>query len=92
MALGADGKVDIGDLNAVLGKLMATGPGGDGTWNVVPFPAGYECADVAQTSMALGPDGRLDIGDLNAILGKCMAAGPGGDGTWKIAGDCIVLP
>jgi hypothetical protein len=77
-----DGKVDIGDMNALLMAMITKYPGGDpsGIYDVTDqgLAPGADCSDTGGFG---APDGLVDIGDLNAILMAMITAYPGGDPT-----------
>lgn len=65
-----DGKVDTGDMAALLTALIIYGNPGD-SYNITGAPnqaALLDCMDVADTTSIGAPDGRIDTGDMAAML------------------------
>jgi hypothetical protein len=77
-----DGQVDTGDLQALVGKLIAAGA----PYIITPIPADLEAANISGPGGFEAPDGQVDTGDLQALVGYLIGVGA------PYIGDCIVLP
>ena len=87
-----DGKVNIGDLNALLMAMFAVYPAPDPTGLYdIGMPAGMECMDITDTAMSIpyAPDGKINIGDLNALLMAMFGVYPAPDPTGLYEIPCL---
>ena len=75
---GADGIVDFGDLNLVVGEAANSG------FTIEPVPAYLICADLSDSFQNPGPDGKVDFGDINYLTSQLVATG--------FVTTCILLP
>jgi hypothetical protein len=65
---GPDGKVDTGDMAALLTAMILGGDPGD-SYNILsPTALMLSCMDLADTTSLGPPDGRVDTGDMAALL------------------------
>jgi hypothetical protein len=66
-----DGQVDTGDLQNLVGKLLAVGA----PYIISPIPAELVCMDIAGSNSLGDPDGQVDTGDLQNLVGYLLGVG-----------------
>jgi hypothetical protein len=69
---GHDGKVDTGDLIALLSELIVNGAGAS---YQLPAPGQFWLGDVGNTDGTYGQDNKVDTGDLIALLSELIVSG-----------------
>jgi hypothetical protein len=67
--LGADGKVDLGDIQALLTPMLSSA-----LPNFEITGAAYANADIAASNGLLGADGKIDLGDFQAMLTPALGS------------------
>ena len=87
--IGPDGRVDTGDMGALLMELIINGNPADEYVLGSPSPDMLWCMDIADTGGALGPDGRIDTGDMGALLMHLIISGNPAD---EYEAGCITMP
>lgn len=88
-----DGKVDFGDLSAIVMAMITVYPAGDVTGIYdIGLPDALKCADVSDTTGFGPPDGTIDFGDLSAVVMAMIGVYPAGDVTGIYEIPCMTLP
>jgi hypothetical protein len=86
---GPDGRVDTGDMGALLMELIMNGDSGDEYVLGSPSADMLWCMDLADTLLNPGPDGRIDTGDMGALLMHLIMNGNPAD---EYEAGCVPMP